>query len=160
MGRSACCSKEGLNRGAWTAIEDKILTEYIKLHGEGKWRNLPKKAGPLMYDNNNTGPTDDKSMEEEHNNNMLFGCRETDDMMDFSMGELWSSDFLNSEFLSSYDDQLINCGNNNNDLSAGRRSMIIDEILQEDGANIGDCLEPNVDGKNSHSFNLEGDWFG
>ncbi|PON42590.1 GAMYB transcription factor [Trema orientale] len=45
MGRSPCCSKEGLNRGAWTALEDKILTAYIKAHGEGQWRNLPKRAG-------------------------------------------------------------------------------------------------------------------
>ncbi|KAI4329093.1 hypothetical protein L6164_021394 [Bauhinia variegata] len=45
MGRSPCCSKEGLNRGAWTAIEDKILTQYIMIHGEGKWRQLPKEAG-------------------------------------------------------------------------------------------------------------------
>ncbi|KAJ4952741.1 hypothetical protein NE237_029573 [Protea cynaroides] len=45
MGRSPCCAKEGLNKGAWTALEDKILTDYIKIHGEGKWRNLPKKAG-------------------------------------------------------------------------------------------------------------------
>ncbi|KAJ8750797.1 hypothetical protein K2173_015978 [Erythroxylum novogranatense] len=45
MGRRPCCSKEGLNRGAWTALEDKILTAYIKAHGEGKWRNLPKRAG-------------------------------------------------------------------------------------------------------------------
>ncbi|XP_071722392.1 transcription factor MYB1-like [Rutidosis leptorrhynchoides] len=45
MGRSPCCSKEGLNRGAWTALEDKILSAYIKAHGEGKWRNLPKRAG-------------------------------------------------------------------------------------------------------------------
>lgn len=45
MGRSPCCSKEGMNRGAWTAQEDKILTEYIRIHGEGKWRNLPKRAG-------------------------------------------------------------------------------------------------------------------
>ncbi|RWR95906.1 transcription factor TT2-like protein isoform X1 [Cinnamomum micranthum f. kanehirae] len=45
MGRSACCSKEGLNRGAWTALEDKILISYIKTHGEGKWRSLPKRAG-------------------------------------------------------------------------------------------------------------------
>nr|URY18902.1 MYB protein [Zanthoxylum bungeanum] len=45
MGRSPCCSKVGLNRGAWTAIEDKILTDYIKAHGEGKWRNIPKAAG-------------------------------------------------------------------------------------------------------------------
>ncbi|XVF89025.1 hypothetical protein PTKIN_Ptkin19aG0098000 [Pterospermum kingtungense] len=45
MGRSPCCAKEGLNRGAWTALEDEILTAYIKAHGEGQWRNLPKKAG-------------------------------------------------------------------------------------------------------------------
>ncbi|KAL6974601.1 Transcription factor MYB1 [Sarracenia purpurea var. burkii] len=45
MGRKPCCSNEGLNRGAWSAAEDKILSQYIKLHGEGKWRNLPKKAG-------------------------------------------------------------------------------------------------------------------
>ncbi|CAM8898773.1 unnamed protein product [Rhodiola kirilowii] len=46
MGRSPCCSKEaGLNKGAWTAQEDEILRDYIKVHGEGGWRNLPKKAG-------------------------------------------------------------------------------------------------------------------
>ncbi|XP_059662041.1 transcription factor MYB123-like [Cornus florida] len=45
MGRSPCCSKEGLNRGAWTAIEDQTLAAYIKAHGEGQWRNLPKRAG-------------------------------------------------------------------------------------------------------------------
>ncbi|PON86387.1 MYB transcription factor [Trema orientale] len=45
MGRSTPCSKEDLNRGAWTAMEDKILTEYIKIHGEGKWGSLPERAG-------------------------------------------------------------------------------------------------------------------
>ncbi|KAG2722627.1 hypothetical protein I3760_02G135600 [Carya illinoinensis] len=46
MGRSPCCSKDqSLNRGTWTAIEDKILKGYIKIHGEGKWRDLPKRAG-------------------------------------------------------------------------------------------------------------------
>ncbi|KAG2717999.1 hypothetical protein I3843_03G198100 [Carya illinoinensis] len=45
MGRSPCCSKEGLNRGAWTAQEDRILREFIRIHGEGKWRNMPKRAG-------------------------------------------------------------------------------------------------------------------
>lgn len=45
MGRRGCCAKEGLNRGAWTANEDKILSDYIRIHGEGKWRNLPKIAG-------------------------------------------------------------------------------------------------------------------
>ncbi|KAK3023353.1 hypothetical protein RJ639_042751, partial [Escallonia herrerae] len=47
MGRSPCCSKEGLNTGAWTAAEDKILSAYIKAHGEGNWRSLPKRAGTL-----------------------------------------------------------------------------------------------------------------
>ncbi|KAI4380335.1 hypothetical protein MLD38_006536 [Melastoma candidum] len=45
MGRSPCCAKEGLNKGAWTAQEDAILTAYINSHGEGQWRNLPKRAG-------------------------------------------------------------------------------------------------------------------
>lgn len=34
-----------MNRGAWTALEDKTLRDYIKTHGEGKWRNIPKQAG-------------------------------------------------------------------------------------------------------------------
>ncbi|KAK9275298.1 hypothetical protein L1049_022560 [Liquidambar formosana] len=45
MGRAPCCSKVGLNRGVWTPLEDRILTDYIKIHGEGRWRNLPKEAG-------------------------------------------------------------------------------------------------------------------
>ncbi|GAB4854533.1 Transcription factor MYB1 [Ancistrocladus abbreviatus] len=45
MGRRPCCNKEGLNRGAWTAQEDKILSDYIKTHGEGKWNSLPRSAG-------------------------------------------------------------------------------------------------------------------
>ncbi|OIW17094.1 hypothetical protein TanjilG_20198 [Lupinus angustifolius] len=45
MGRNPCCSKGGLSKGAWTAMEDKILKEYIKIHGEGKWKHVPKRAG-------------------------------------------------------------------------------------------------------------------
>ncbi|KAG8487576.1 hypothetical protein CXB51_018707 [Gossypium anomalum] len=45
MGRRPCCAKEGLNKGAWTANEDQILKNYITIHGEGKWRDLPQKAG-------------------------------------------------------------------------------------------------------------------
>jgi myb proto-oncogene protein len=45
MGRSPCCSKEGLNKGPWTADEDKLLTDYIKAHGEGKWGKIPKQTG-------------------------------------------------------------------------------------------------------------------
>nr|CAD87007.1 MYB1 protein [Gerbera hybrid cultivar] len=47
MGRAPCCEKVGLKRGRWTAEEDDILTNYIKTHGEGSWRSLPKNAGLL-----------------------------------------------------------------------------------------------------------------
>ncbi|PKI70061.1 hypothetical protein CRG98_009524 [Punica granatum] len=45
MGRAPCCPKEGLNRGAWTAMEDKILVDYVAAHGEGKWGNIPRVSG-------------------------------------------------------------------------------------------------------------------
>ncbi|KAB2618329.1 myb-related protein 308-like [Pyrus ussuriensis x Pyrus communis] len=45
MGRKPCCDKEGLNKGAWSAWEDKALTNYIETNGEGKWRDLPQRAG-------------------------------------------------------------------------------------------------------------------
>jgi transcription factor MYB, plant len=45
MGRRACCAKEEVRRGAWTSKEDGILTAYIKAHGEGRWRDVPQRAG-------------------------------------------------------------------------------------------------------------------
>lgn len=45
MGRAPCCSKVGLHRGAWSLREDKLLTDYILTHGEGKWKSLPTNAG-------------------------------------------------------------------------------------------------------------------
>ncbi|XP_019200551.1 PREDICTED: myb-related protein 308-like [Ipomoea nil] len=47
MGRSPCCEKEHTNKGAWTKEEDERLIRYIKKHGEGCWRTLPKAAGLL-----------------------------------------------------------------------------------------------------------------
>ncbi|KAI4303424.1 hypothetical protein MLD38_039057 [Melastoma candidum] len=47
MGRAPCCAKVGLHRGPWTPREDTLLVNYIQAHGEGQWRNLPKKAGLL-----------------------------------------------------------------------------------------------------------------
>ncbi|KAL3637858.1 hypothetical protein CASFOL_018306 [Castilleja foliolosa] len=47
MGRTPCCDKEHTNKGAWTKEEDEILINYVKLHGEGCWRSLPKAAGLL-----------------------------------------------------------------------------------------------------------------
>ena len=34
-----------LNKGPWTEAEDAILSAYVKAHGEGNWRKLPKLAG-------------------------------------------------------------------------------------------------------------------
>ncbi|KAF5205818.1 Myb transcription factor [Thalictrum thalictroides] len=49
MGRSPSLDKlsSHFNKGAWTEQEDQILINYIKLHGEGSWRQLPKAAGLL-----------------------------------------------------------------------------------------------------------------
>ena len=34
-----------MKKGRWTKEEDEILARYIKEHGEGSWRSLPKNAG-------------------------------------------------------------------------------------------------------------------
>ncbi|KAG5018037.1 hypothetical protein JHK87_013892 [Glycine soja] len=47
MGRSPCCEKAHTNKGAWTKEEDHRLISYIRAHGEGCWRSLPKAAGLL-----------------------------------------------------------------------------------------------------------------
>ncbi|KAK4754623.1 hypothetical protein SAY87_002727 [Trapa incisa] len=47
MGRSPCCEKAHTNKGAWTKEEDDRLITYIRAHGEGCWRSLPKAAGLL-----------------------------------------------------------------------------------------------------------------
>ena len=39
--------QEELKKGPWTADEDELLVRYIKTHGEGGWRTLPKRAGLL-----------------------------------------------------------------------------------------------------------------
>ncbi|XP_072971643.1 myb-related protein 308-like [Typha angustifolia] len=47
MGRSPCCERAHTNKGAWTKEEDQLLTSYIRDHGEGNWRSLPRAAGLL-----------------------------------------------------------------------------------------------------------------
>ena len=51
MGRSPCCEKAHTNKGAWSKEEDERLISYIRAHGEGGWRSLPKAAGttPFMH---------------------------------------------------------------------------------------------------------------
>ncbi|KAK7356998.1 hypothetical protein VNO80_16279 [Phaseolus coccineus] len=46
MERKANCENEyAMNRGPWSAEEDKTLMNYVQVHGEGKWRELSKRAG-------------------------------------------------------------------------------------------------------------------
>ncbi|KAI5674295.1 hypothetical protein M9H77_14659 [Catharanthus roseus] len=45
MGRRPCCSTLELKKGHWTSQEDKILVDYVRIHGEGKWRDLAQKTG-------------------------------------------------------------------------------------------------------------------
>ncbi|CAN6541229.1 unnamed protein product [Malus baccata var. baccata] len=43
MGRKPYGDTDGLKRGAWCAEEDKVLTDYIRTHGEGNGDRLLKK---------------------------------------------------------------------------------------------------------------------
>ncbi|XP_010274638.1 PREDICTED: transcription repressor MYB6-like [Nelumbo nucifera] len=47
MTRKPCCDKQDTNKGAWSKQEDQKLIDYIRDHGEGCWRSLPKAAGLL-----------------------------------------------------------------------------------------------------------------
>ncbi|XP_022775829.1 transcription factor MYB101 [Durio zibethinus] len=38
-------STHGLKKGPWTAAEDAILMEYVKMHGEGNWNAVQKNSG-------------------------------------------------------------------------------------------------------------------
>lgn len=49
MVRAPCCEKMGLKKGPWTAEEDQILISYIRNHGHGNWRALPKLAGNYSF---------------------------------------------------------------------------------------------------------------
>ena len=44
MEKSHPCTRRS-NRGAWTALEDKLLRDYVKTHGPGKWRNVSQETG-------------------------------------------------------------------------------------------------------------------
>ncbi|KAK8497477.1 hypothetical protein V6N12_017995 [Hibiscus sabdariffa] len=48
MGRTPCCDKKDLKKGPWGPEEDEILINYIKEHGHGSWRSLPKLAGNFV----------------------------------------------------------------------------------------------------------------
>ena len=42
--------EEGWRKGPWTAEEDRLLIEYVRLHGEGRWNSVARLAGNhLLY---------------------------------------------------------------------------------------------------------------
>lgn len=36
---------EGWRKGPWTAEEDRLLIEYVRVHGEGRWNSVARLAG-------------------------------------------------------------------------------------------------------------------
>lgn len=44
---SSLLLQEGWRKGPWTALEDRLLTEYVQQHGEGCWNSVAKLTG--MY---------------------------------------------------------------------------------------------------------------
>ncbi|GLJ47511.1 hypothetical protein SUGI_1003080 [Cryptomeria japonica] len=42
---SSSSKDEDLHRGAWTAMEDQLLSEYVKINGETGWNSIPRKIG-------------------------------------------------------------------------------------------------------------------
>lgn len=43
--------EEVWRKGPWTAEEDRLLIEYVRLHGEGRWNSVARLAGEpnFMY---------------------------------------------------------------------------------------------------------------
>lgn len=41
--------EQGWRKGPWTPEEDKLLSEYVNLHGEGRWSSVSRCAGTNYY---------------------------------------------------------------------------------------------------------------
>lgn len=48
MGRGVI-EEEVWRKGPWTAEEDRLLIEYVKVHGEGRWNSVARLAGDTTY---------------------------------------------------------------------------------------------------------------
>ena len=40
---------QGWRKGPWTPEEDKLLIEYVNLHGEGRWSSVSRCAGNFCF---------------------------------------------------------------------------------------------------------------
>ncbi|KNA14469.1 hypothetical protein SOVF_107270 isoform A [Spinacia oleracea] len=45
MAAWSCVQHQGWRKGPWTPEEDKLLIEYVNLHGEGRWSSVSRSAG-------------------------------------------------------------------------------------------------------------------
>lgn len=41
--------EEGWRKGPWTSEEDRLLIEYVRLHGEGRWNSVARLAGIIQF---------------------------------------------------------------------------------------------------------------
>lgn len=41
--------EEVWRKGPWTAEEDRLLIEYVRVHGEGRWNSVSKLAGTTTF---------------------------------------------------------------------------------------------------------------
>nr|POE84647.1 isoform short of myb-related protein p [Quercus suber] len=122
MGRNPCCSKVGVNRGAWSAQEDQMLKDYIATHGEGKWRSLPRKAEHLTKDIHLVNIDNDAKESKSSDDQSALAFSEEDESQNFLLGfsieelnELLMCDNLDVDFwnLCMLDESMEGVANNN-----------------------------------------------
>lgn len=41
--------EEVWRKGPWTAEEDRLLIEYVRVHGEGRWNSVARLAGTTTF---------------------------------------------------------------------------------------------------------------
>lgn len=41
--------EEGWRKGPWTSEEDRLLIEYVRVHGEGRWNSVARLAGMQFH---------------------------------------------------------------------------------------------------------------
>ncbi|KAJ6715168.1 TRANSCRIPTION FACTOR MYB8-RELATED-RELATED [Salix viminalis] len=99
-----------MEKGAWTAGEDRKLAEVIEIHGAKRWRTIASRAGKQIEDSNREGQKVEKKTTEfnselKEDNNPRNGSEEgsnvnfnIDDFFDFSDEDPsnleWMSRFL------------------------------------------------------------------
>lgn len=44
-------------KGLWTVEEDKLLSDYVNVHGKGQWNRIAKNTGKLVSDSDTQNVT-------------------------------------------------------------------------------------------------------